>query len=62
MTTGYFPDVINISICLCLLYLVSLSLGQPTVRLYGQTDQILSQSFLCPAQRHQGLGLTNVAL
>ncbi len=42
--------------------LVSLSLGQSTVRLYGQTDQALSQSFLRPAQRRQGLGLTNMTL
>lgn len=33
-----------------LIYLVSLSLGQSTVRLYGQTHQILSQSLLHPAQ------------
>lgn len=46
----------------CWTYLVSLSLGQSTVRLYGQTDQVLSQSFLRPAQRHEGLRLTNMTL
>lgn len=44
------------------IYLVSLSLGQSTVRLYGQTHQILSQSLLHPAQRHQRLRLPNMAL
>lgn len=46
----------------CWTHLVSLSLGQSTVRLYGQTDQVLSQSFLRPAQRHEGLRLTNMTL
>lgn len=44
------------------IYLVSLSLGQSTVRLYRQTHQILSQSLLHPAQRHQRLRLPNMAL
>lgn len=44
------------------IYLVSLSLGQPTVRLYGQTHQVLSQSLLHPAQGHQRLRLPDMAL
>lgn len=43
-------------------HLVRFGFGQSAVRLNGQTDQILPQSLLRPAQRHQGLGLTHVTL
>lgn len=41
---------------------MSLSLGQSTVGLYGQTHQVLFQCLLSPAQRHQGLSLSNMTL
>lgn len=44
------------------IYLVGLVLSLSTVRLHGQTDQVLSQSFLWFAQQHQSLSFTDTTL